>query len=489
MGNTMSKESILCAPLYSDMAAATFGLYENKDSYLPYALFAVSFDEDTMWVFSSKPYEGLGKTVDAKEWLREHNAIDLLRLPMLRHTPFISSFSLPMSSGEVTDEILQRFFAKHLPDSLQYAFCWQILRNRVFVVLYREAPLNTVPDLVKSAAEGVAIIWRDYYDAKNVNLIAPRHDINAIVEEIFGEQKDCGKKIVEYFPAMTRISSLYYESSRGKGRIAITATKNENPFVKINPEKELCFSQENGKQLRKLLEITKGDLSLLIHDGGVYGIGTMETPLFTFRITGHMEWQLNQVTNGEEVQILRFKHGDYYLPQGAELRDWYINSRTDNLSRISLGNNARKTVLDLLSEENIKAFDHGALFILMNRENAKTEVNRLCVRKRGIATEEIDLLANIGKASALCAIDGALMLDEEGNCYGLGIILDGEAKVDGTPARGARYNSTKTYLSRCCDMKIDACAIIVSQDGYIDILTTEDAECKPNCNGDERQAI
>lgn len=485
MRNVMSIESILCAQLYSDMADATFGLYENIDSYLPYALFAVSFDKDKMWVFSSKTYEKLGNTVDAKAFLSENGGMDLLRQATPRHTPCIAHFDLPISDGVVTQEYLKGFLAKQLPITLEYYFCWQIVKNHVYVVLYLEKPLKQVPELVQSATESVAIIWRDYFAAKTINLDAPRHDINTVIEDIFGNKQDQDQRIIEYFPTLTRISSLYYESGRSKGCIAITAEKNMSPLVLINPKNDpLSFTQENGKQLRKLLEIAKGDLSLLVYNGSVYGIGVPDNPLFTFTVTGHMEWHLNRCVDKNEDQMLRFKHGNYFLPQDAELRDWYIDSRTE-----CFGEDTREIVHALLSDDNIKAYSHGALFIIICHDKAKDEVSRLCDKKRGIYTEDIDLIANINKAGALCAIDGALLMDDKGHCYGLGIILDGEAKVDGTPARGSRFNSTKTYISRCCENKIEACAVIVSQDGYIDILTTYDAECKPMDKGEVRGIV
>jgi hypothetical protein len=80
----------------------------------------------------------------------------------------------------------------------------------------------------------------------------------------------------------------------------------------------------------------------------------------------------------------------------------------------------------------------------------------------------------------LCSIDGALFLDKDGRCHGIGIVLDGKAYIDGTPARGARYNSAKTYIFDCAEKDIEAYALIISADGNYDILSSHDDEFKSN---------
>ena len=44
-------------------------------------------------------------------------------------------------------------------------------------------------------------------------------------------------------------------------------------------------------------------------------------------------------------------------------------------------------------------------------------------------------------------------------CYGFGVILDGEARIKGERARGARYNSACNYIAGK-----NECAIIISED-------------------------
>ena len=46
----------------------------------------------------------------------------------------------------------------------------------------------------------------------------------------------------------------------------------------------------------------------------------------------------------------------------------------------------------------------------------------------------------------ITAIDEALLVDLNGICYAVGVILDGEAGMPGKVERGARYNSVSNYV-------------------------------------------
>lgn len=66
--------------------------------------------------------------------------------------------------------------------------------------------------------------------------------------------------------------------------------------------------------------------------------------------------------------------------------------------------------------------------------------------------------------------------------YAIGVILDGDAVVDGSTARGARYNSVKNYIERQ-KILMDDChfiGVIISEDGSVDFLSTNDEMLKNN---------
>ena len=66
----------------------------------------------------------------------------------------------------------------------------------------------------------------------------------------------------------------------------------------------------------------------------------------------------------------------------------------------------------------------------------------------------------------LTAIDGAVLIDVEGNCHAIGVILDGLSNPRCSPSRGARYNSAVRY-----GHKRKECMVIVkSEDGMLSVF-------------------
>ncbi|HVJ06549.1 MAG TPA: hypothetical protein VM578_12820 [Candidatus Saccharimonadales bacterium] len=64
-------------------------------------------------------------------------------------------------------------------------------------------------------------------------------------------------------------------------------------------------------------------------------------------------------------------------------------------------------------------------------------------------------------------IDGSVILDPQGLCYAIGVILDGEATADCTPSRGSRFNSATRYVRSHSRRRL---AIVCSDDRTIDII-------------------
>ena len=75
----------------------------------------------------------------------------------------------------------------------------------------------------------------------------------------------------------------------------------------------------------------------------------------------------------------------------------------------------------------------------------------------------------------ITSIDGALIIDYDCVCYAIGAILDGNAcEHTGSAERGARYNSACTYLANKTDPNNVFIAVVVSEDGTIDILSNKE---------------
>ena len=105
--------------------------------------------------------------------------------------------------------------------------------------------------------------------------------------------------------------------------------------------------------------------------------------------------------------------------------------------------------------------EHGTMLVVSR--NAAQQAADLTKPNRGIKPFDPDE----GTITAASVIDGAIMVDLEGKCHGIGVILDGLAGDGENPARGARYNSAIRYLRGHQDSLI----VVVSEDRTVDIVT------------------
>ena len=117
---------------------------------------------------------------------------------------------------------------------------------------------------------------------------------------------------------------------------------------------------------------------------------------------------------------------------------------------------------------------HGALLIVS--DDAKIEAEILCNKfGRGTLINEVDFSKerNLALLDGIAAVDGAVLVDFSGICYGFGVILDGDAKVKGDVSRGARYNSARNYVAGK-----NRCAVVVSEDkeNGLSIVQVEETE-------------
>lgn len=456
----MDKERILSVPLYNDLASIFFGLYENEDKYRQYTLLVVNVYQAPSGcdytVFSSNDDVFLdGVKFDTMDWLASNSVLDYMHNAKLKYIPNISTYSLPnnLRQNQVEDYLIKVFNREIVCDTMVFENSSSIWINNnyiTFMFLYKNNLLDTILPIVSSSCEKVLDVWREYFRSGKRDMQVPLISLGTIVEHSFEDPEASF-----LFSTITKISSLYYESTRCDGSIAITQNcDNANQCCFID---NLPFSDDYAKQLRKLLETAKKGFSMLVRNNFAYGIGEPISTRYLFKITGHLEWM---ILNDEMKPLLRYKYGDYYVPLSIEM-DWYIKYRTP-----SLGIRERKLIMSVIDD--VQKSKKGALFFIL--DDAEREVERLCIKKRGIKISPSDIRSPHTKA--MTSIDGALILNKNGLCYGIGVIIDGDATVDGTPARGSRYNSAKNYVKRRYDLEMtEIYAVIISEDGYIDIIT------------------
>ena len=268
---------------------------------------------------------------------------------------------------------------------------------------------------------------------------------------------DNGEGLHGLYDAISNISSLPYESNEAFGKIIIAWKNHENmqTFFTFGQK----YSVRKRRLIRKLLELTSDDLSLLCDSVGFYGIGEynpVNEDLFEIHIKGHYQWNLIH----DNKTLLQVKYGKPYLPKGVFSREEFFNRTSRIFKDIT-----DRQLFNLFHCVNSIILEHKG-GILVISDHAKEEAERLS--KQSILIEPTTL--NPDTIKKLASIDGAILIDTDCVCYSIGTILDGLACDNGNPARGSRYNSSIRYCDYKRSLVENVVVVIISEDGMVNII-------------------
>lgn len=268
----------------------------------------------------------------------------------------------------------------------------------------------------------------------------------------------------DFFKACNVISSMHYEGGESTGHLIVS--ERGHPAITVRMEFTQPVDPNDYRKIRKLLEMCESDKWLLFAKGGVYGLGfaldgaydPKREDLFVVKFVKHHCWE---VVHDNQV-LMRTTYNEPRLPQPnldeADLKEKLTefvpgvgNARATHLVRLA----------KLVSEANT-----GTMLVIT--PDAAAEAKRLAdqcftVRPFSLSAEQLP---------SVLEIDGAVLLDERGNCHAIGAILDGRATPLGTSARGSRYNSAVRYVQE----HPQAVALVVSEDGMVNVVTFVDPE-------------
>jgi DNA integrity scanning protein DisA with diadenylate cyclase activity len=275
--------------------------------------------------------------------------------------------------------------------------------------------------------------------------------------------------VLNIFDQINNISSLYYENNASTGRIVFLDSKGIKEGHR-NIDEILLLAQKvslyNTRLIRKLLEMCKSGIALLSDGKYVYGIcrivgkyNEKSENIFVIDFLDLYEW--NFIFN--KKTLIKINHNEIFLPQNEvsylefKLRVKELFPKIDSLS------------LNRLFLIMNKAIEQKNGTMLVISKNAKSEINRL--KSQGFLVQPKVITPDIVKK--ITSIDGAVLIDTECVCYGIGVILDGMATTNGDTSRGARYNSAIRYVETIKNNKeySDCLAIVISEDGYVDLVS------------------
>lgn len=255
------------------------------------------------------------------------------------------------------------------------------------------------------------------------------------------------------------IAAERYEGAASEGRLIICQT--DHPDIATKVKLTTPVEIYNYRGIRKLLEVSSNKMALLCDVESVWGLGLpLDTyqpsreNLFEIRFAEHQTWEL---VHAENI-MLRVKYRQARLPRARFDKKLFC----DRVHQFFKVNESTVNILVKAVEAAVEQ-RHGTMLVIT--PEAERETNRLAAQSTVI--EPVIVSKDI--ISHLSNVDGAILISPEGIIYSFGVILDGKASENGSPARGARYNSAIRYIDGERSRNIDCLALIVSEDGYVDL--------------------
>ncbi|GAB2850615.1 DNA integrity scanning protein DisA nucleotide-binding domain protein [Hymenobacter ruber] len=262
------------------------------------------------------------------------------------------------------------------------------------------------------------------------------------------------------FATCNTISSLRYEGAEGVGKLLLA--KRGHPNIEEIFALTCPTELTDYRAVRKLLEMTTPDVHLLADGENVYALGrqighydAVREDLFCISFVTHYAWELQHAGQ----VLMRSHYGLPGLPRTRLSRTAFRKSlkRTFALTDAPKVERLWDVVLEASRQK------HGTLLVITTE--ALAEADRLKLQCTLI--EPVPLTPLITRL--VTSIDGAVLLDPEGYCYSIGVILDGRASGRGDGTRGARYNSALRYVE---SSDYPCIAIVVSEDGMVDVISS-----------------
>lgn len=273
----------------------------------------------------------------------------------------------------------------------------------------------------------------------------------------------------ELVVALNEVAAQPYEGRSSSGGLLLT--RNTDAVV-TSLEFVQPIRLSETRSVRKALEMSGTDRYLLCDGESVTGLGTLAPSYdpatesaFVFTIVARGTWEMSHAG----VPLLRVADTRPTLPR-ARLD---VERFKDTASRVF--GEASAAQVDQLWSMTLAAAkaSHGTMLVV--HRNARDEAARLVPQAQQVQPRNLDT----GTLSAVTNIDGAVLVDTDGQCHAVGVILDGHATGFGDASRGARYNSAVRYHQA---ERADSMVIIVSEDGMINLLPNLRPACRP-CRG------
>lgn len=264
----------------------------------------------------------------------------------------------------------------------------------------------------------------------------------------------------DLFNSLNKISSLSYEGAPIEGKLIIFNPENDAVHFHLRFQNQAPI--KDYRWIRKLLNMTTADISLISDGIKVYGLGCLKDDndkvknnILIIDFLDHYDWNLYYKSQA----MIRSTYENPTVPKPILNQQLFI----ENFSRI-FPQSTQENQQHIWNLANHALHDlSGCMLIIV--DNAEKESKRLAHQSTPIEPTMLtqDLLTRVRR------IDGGILLDYTGCCYSIGVILDGDINSKCTPSRGSRYNSAIRYVYGPQKRIMGRMAIIISDDKSVDI--------------------
>ncbi|WP_201554761.1 hypothetical protein [Psychrobacter sp. 72-O-c] len=261
------------------------------------------------------------------------------------------------------------------------------------------------------------------------------------------------------FETLNLISSLFYEGVHSLGKMIISDPKHASIIFSLEFQDPVPIN--NIRWVRKVLEMSSNTFSLIADNEYIYGLGSLvkdydffDQKIFIVEFLDHYYWQISC----GDIILLQSQYNEPRLYSSTGQEELLL----DNLNRLYpyTTHTEKQNILNLVLT--LTNLNRGSMLVIA--DDAETEVKRLA--RLGTPIKPVLLTPDL--LEQVSGIDGTVIINPKGVCFGIGIILDGDAMSECTPSRGSRYNSGVRYVYPTKNKK--RLAVIVSDDKTVDIV-------------------
>lgn len=270
---------------------------------------------------------------------------------------------------------------------------------------------------------------------------------------------------------ITDLSGKLYERNVCNAFLSFCLDSCTDPCEGIIIKETVPIDDKYIGDIRKTVQMVKNEQSLLIHRNvvkrrweikGICRRNNLTKRCVMVRILNHMVWEIE--ISGQIV--LCYKCGKYLI-ENKQIEIEIFEKRFKEVFGVQKVPSNVRDVVDIAMEQ-----EHGTTIIIL--ENSSSEIKRLLDKTIRIEMKNPRWKPSRNEVNSVTSIDGAVLIDDLGNCYAIGVLLDCNVDGQGVAGRGARYNSARKYIITCQNEGINAIAVVVSEDRTIDVFSNQD---------------